>query len=203
MAIYDNNGTNNYEIGSLYDNDGTTNYQIGKFYDNDGTTNSLIYSSEKIIELSSLGTLTTSVPTRYKEDDPYMKSWTSAMSTYNGVPVYKWGGEPYNSGGNNHIYSAFKFPNLIDNSDGYTNLHLHLWFGKYCMSQSRIRLYDADGNLLKEKALGLEDNSPYDTPAEFEFDVDITGLTSFYLGFYMISWHKLQFYYYLESAIMS
>lgn len=45
MAVYDNNGTANAEIGKLYDDDGTTNYQIGKVYDNDGTTDSLIYTS--------------------------------------------------------------------------------------------------------------------------------------------------------------
>ena len=45
MAIYDNNGTTNYEIGKLYDNDGTTNHQISKVYDNDGTASSLIYNS--------------------------------------------------------------------------------------------------------------------------------------------------------------
>lgn len=45
MAIYDNDGTTNTEIGNLYDNDGTTNYQIGEVYDNDGTTNSLVYAS--------------------------------------------------------------------------------------------------------------------------------------------------------------
>lgn len=45
MAIYDNNGTTNAEIGKLYDNDGTTDYQIGKVYDNNGTTDSLIYQS--------------------------------------------------------------------------------------------------------------------------------------------------------------
>ena len=43
MAIYENDGTANYEIGKLYDNDGTTSYQIGKVYDNNGTTNSLLY----------------------------------------------------------------------------------------------------------------------------------------------------------------
>lgn len=45
MAIYDNNGTTNSEIGKLFDNDGTSNHQIGKVYDNNGTTNSLIYSA--------------------------------------------------------------------------------------------------------------------------------------------------------------
>ena len=45
MAIYDNNGTNNLEIGKLYDYNGTANNQIGKVYDYNGTTNSLIYSS--------------------------------------------------------------------------------------------------------------------------------------------------------------
>lgn len=44
MAIYDNDGTANYEIGKLYDNDGTANHQIGKVYDFDGTVNSLIYT---------------------------------------------------------------------------------------------------------------------------------------------------------------
>lgn len=46
MAIYDNNGSTNAEIGKLYDNNGTTSTQIGKVYDNNGTTNSLIYQSE-------------------------------------------------------------------------------------------------------------------------------------------------------------
>ena len=45
MAIYDNNGSTNAEIGKLYDNNGTTSNQIGKVYDNNGTTNSLIYSA--------------------------------------------------------------------------------------------------------------------------------------------------------------
>lgn len=46
MAIYDNDGTTNYEIRYLYDNDGTTSYQIGQVYDNDGTTSSLIYNAQ-------------------------------------------------------------------------------------------------------------------------------------------------------------
>lgn len=45
MPIYDNDGTSNYQIGTVYDNDGTANYRIGKVYDNDGTANSLIYSA--------------------------------------------------------------------------------------------------------------------------------------------------------------
>lgn len=49
MAVYDNNGTANAEIGKLYDDDGTTNYQIGKVYDNNGTTDSLIYQNEEIL----------------------------------------------------------------------------------------------------------------------------------------------------------
>ena len=48
MALYDNNGTTDAEIGKLYDNDGTTNYQTSKVYDNDGTTNRLIYSADEI-----------------------------------------------------------------------------------------------------------------------------------------------------------
>lgn len=46
MPIYDNDGTSNYQIGTVYDNDGTANYRIGKVYDNDGTSNYLIYSTE-------------------------------------------------------------------------------------------------------------------------------------------------------------
>lgn len=45
MAIYDNNGSTNAEIGKVHDDDGTTNHQIGKVYDNDGTTDRLIYSA--------------------------------------------------------------------------------------------------------------------------------------------------------------
>ena len=45
MAIYDNNGTADYEISKMYDNDGTADYQTGKVYDNDGTADSLIYSA--------------------------------------------------------------------------------------------------------------------------------------------------------------
>lgn len=46
MAIYDNNGTSNFEIGKIYDNNGTTSTQIAKVYDNNGTTNSLIYTAD-------------------------------------------------------------------------------------------------------------------------------------------------------------
>ena len=49
MAIYEGNGTTNYEIGKVYEGNGTTNYQIGKVYEGDGTTNSLIYSAEEVI----------------------------------------------------------------------------------------------------------------------------------------------------------
>lgn len=49
MAIYDKDGTADYEIGKLYDNDGTTYHQIGKVYDNDGAVNSLIYTSDTVI----------------------------------------------------------------------------------------------------------------------------------------------------------
>ena len=49
MAVYDNNGTANAEIGKLYDDDGTTNYQIGKVYDNNGTTDSLVYNADFIL----------------------------------------------------------------------------------------------------------------------------------------------------------
>lgn len=53
MALYDNNGTTNAEIGTLYDNNGTTNYQIGSVYDHNGTTNSLIYTAESVLLPSS------------------------------------------------------------------------------------------------------------------------------------------------------
>lgn len=49
MAVYDNNGTTNSEIGKLYDHDGTASHQIGKVYDFDGTTDSLIYSAEQYL----------------------------------------------------------------------------------------------------------------------------------------------------------
>lgn len=49
MAIYDNNGTTNAELGKLYDNNGTTNTQLGKLYDNNGTTSSLLYSAEEYL----------------------------------------------------------------------------------------------------------------------------------------------------------
>lgn len=67
MAIYDNNGTTNYEIGKLYDNDGTTNHQIGKVFDWDGTTNSLIYSAEKPI--FDNGIVDPYTPTVYIQDN--------------------------------------------------------------------------------------------------------------------------------------
>ena len=44
MAIYDNDGTANFEIGKLFDNDSLSNQQIGKVYDFDGTASHLIYS---------------------------------------------------------------------------------------------------------------------------------------------------------------
>ncbi|MBR6518753.1 MAG: hypothetical protein IKT63_03670, partial [Oscillospiraceae bacterium] len=49
MAIYDNNGTTDCEIGKIYDNNGTTDYQIGKVYDNNGTVDSLVYTSSSVI----------------------------------------------------------------------------------------------------------------------------------------------------------
>lgn len=64
MAIYDNDGTANYEIGKLYDNDGTANHQIGAVYDFDGTANFLIYTAEQTVELlkrSADGTVNTAV----------------------------------------------------------------------------------------------------------------------------------------------
>lgn len=64
MAIYDNDGTANYEIGKLYDNDGTANHQIGAVYDFDGTANALIYTAEQTVELlkrSADGTVSTAV----------------------------------------------------------------------------------------------------------------------------------------------
>ena len=54
MAIFDNDGTSNHEIGKLYDNDGTSSHQIGKVYDNDGTNSYLVYSAEEAY-LSSNG----------------------------------------------------------------------------------------------------------------------------------------------------
>lgn len=39
MAIYDNNGTTNYEFGHIYDNNGSTNYEFNYVYDNNGSTN--------------------------------------------------------------------------------------------------------------------------------------------------------------------
>ena len=59
MAIYDNDGTIDYELGRVYDNDGTADYQIGKVYDNDGTTNSLAYSAE--VPLYNRGDLCTDI----------------------------------------------------------------------------------------------------------------------------------------------
>lgn len=64
MAIYDNDGTANYEIGKLYDNDGTVNHQIGAVYDFDGTSDFLIYTDEQTVELlkrSADGTVNTTV----------------------------------------------------------------------------------------------------------------------------------------------
>ena len=66
MAIYNNDGTTDYEIGKLYDNDGTTDYQIGKGYDNDGTINSEIYSAEAIF--FSNGTLHQAFAIQEKND---------------------------------------------------------------------------------------------------------------------------------------
>ena len=49
MAIYDNNGSTNYEIGKLYDNNGSTSSQIHVVWDNNGTTNSLIYIGQETL----------------------------------------------------------------------------------------------------------------------------------------------------------
>ena len=49
MAIYEGNGTTNYEIGKVYEGNGTTNNQIGKVYEGNGSVNSLIYTAETII----------------------------------------------------------------------------------------------------------------------------------------------------------
>lgn len=49
MAIYDNNGSTNYEIGKLYDNNGSTSSQIHTVYDNNGTTSSLIYIGQETL----------------------------------------------------------------------------------------------------------------------------------------------------------
>lgn len=49
MPIYDNNNTNNVEIGKLYGNDGTANHQIAEVYDNNSSTNSLIYKDEYVV----------------------------------------------------------------------------------------------------------------------------------------------------------
>lgn len=48
MAIYDNNGSTNYEFGHIYDNNGSTNYEFGYVYDNNGSTNYELYSAEQV-----------------------------------------------------------------------------------------------------------------------------------------------------------
>ena len=59
MAIYDNDGTTNFEIVKVYDNDGTTNYPIAKIYDNDGTMNYLLYQNERVLDFTSVKKTTT------------------------------------------------------------------------------------------------------------------------------------------------
>ena len=49
MAIYDNNGTTNTEIGKLYDNNGSTSSQIHIVYDNNGTSSFEIYRAEETL----------------------------------------------------------------------------------------------------------------------------------------------------------
>ena len=49
MAIYDNNGTTNTEIGKLWDNNGSTSSQIHIVYDNNGTSSFEIYRAEETL----------------------------------------------------------------------------------------------------------------------------------------------------------
>ena len=113
MAIYDNDGTIDYELGKVYDNDGTANYQIGKVYDNDGTVNSLIYSAD--ITIFNAGVWDSSITPKY---EGYYEG--KAYQSGNNVVLYiywAWysGGEvlfSFDTTG----YSTFKVTLTADNS---------------------------------------------------------------------------------------
>ena len=105
MAIYDNNGTTNYEIGKLYDNNGTTNYQIGKVYDHNGTTNSLIYTAEKLLVDGSTNSLGT----------PSIAGGRAEFYFSNGLMFNVWG--EYDV----WFEQTYTFPNKI-NATGYSTL---------------------------------------------------------------------------------
>ncbi|MBQ6895842.1 MAG: hypothetical protein IJN69_01370 [Oscillospiraceae bacterium] len=49
MAIYDNDGTMNYETMRVYDNDGDMNHITGKVYDSDGFLNYPVFSDETVL----------------------------------------------------------------------------------------------------------------------------------------------------------
>lgn len=98
MAIYDNDGTKNIEIGKLYDNNGSVDTQIDKVYDNNGSVNSLIY-----------------------------QGWDGYLFKYGGAqyPEITGGWSPYTKQGGTQFSSS---PHLgmrlvSTNADGYANWH--------------------------------------------------------------------------------
>lgn len=111
MAIYDNNGTTNYEIGTLYDNNGTTSYQIGKVYDNNGTTSSLIYNAEYLISDTSTNLWGTPEPYSANGNQAYSASFDGGinLSTWSVWLDYRDG--------------TFTCPNAVP-TNGYSTLYI-------------------------------------------------------------------------------
>ena len=68
MAIYDYDGTKNYETAKVYDYNGTGYTQIGNVYDYNGSVNTLIYTDELVL-LSASPVV-------------YLGSWEGATAEY-------------------------------------------------------------------------------------------------------------------------
>ena len=178
MAIYDNDGTANYEIGKLYDNDGTANHQIGAVYDFDGTANALIYNAETV--LYNGGMVSTFEPRTYVSNSTYVYAYTDNNGDNLGGRVN------YNvSGGAFYTAEAsWRTADLIDLSQ-YSSITVAAEVYTRWSSYNGVRLefWDESGNSvgsisIQENQQGVTTNSEWTfSLADFNSPVKV-GITA-------------------------
>lgn len=147
MAIYDNNGTTNTEIGKLWDNNGSTSSQIHIVYDNNGTSSFEIYRAEETL----FSGLTQETPGAYgvgQRTEKYSSEYTNngytslavtgtVGATVLGQGIYNFGADTQIQGYNGSSWVSLKTYNCSGNGDISVNAAATINISGY----SKIRVY--------------------------------------------------------------
>lgn len=164
MAIYDNDGTANYEIGKLYDNDGTANHQIGKVYDRDGTANSLIYNAETVLYDGGMV-----VPF---EDFGYVSNGTYVYTTRTDNGTNLFAKTQYNVGGDGFYegYATWRTRQVIDLSQ-YGAITIKAKVSTLWSSYNGVKLEFFDANNNSVGGIDIQKDVTSTTDSEWTFDL--------------------------------